>query len=138
MRKIKEEKVLLYNFIDEQFLQKVQDFFAAMHINTVVVKQNCHCQKVGYLLGLTGFSEVSTPDEKDFDFNHKVMIFHNIKSKRLDEVLAKLHNADIIISYKAVVTPLNRFWSLKRLCLTMYKEHGAFVDHKKKQEKNAQ
>lgn len=136
MRKIKNEEVLLYNFVEEQERQEVQQFFTALHINPIVVKQEDYCQKVGYLLGLTGFSVVEKNNEGDFDFSHKVMVFHNIKNKRLDDVLAKLHNASIATPYKAVVTPLNRFWSLKRLCLTMYKEHGAVIEQKKKQEKN--
>lgn len=136
MKNIKEEKVLLYNFTDKSYLEKVCSVFSLLHINTVVLKQEDSCQKIGYLLNLTGFTEAKDTSEDDFDFNHEVIIFYNIKNKRLDDVLSKLKNTDIIIPYKAVVTPLNRFWSLKRLCFTMQKEHSALIEQKEKQEKN--
>ncbi len=138
MKNIKEEKVLLYNFTDKSYLENVCKVFASLHIKTVILKETDFCQKIGYLLNLTGFTETQNTIEDDFDFNYEVLIFYNIKNKRLDDVLSKLKNADIIIPYKAVVTPLNRFWSLKRLCFNMQKEHSALIEQKEKQEKNEQ
>lgn len=136
MRKIKKEKVLLYNFNEAEKLKQAQDFFSSLHITIIVVKKDDFLQRVGYLLGLAGFAETLRADDENFDFSSQVMIFHNIKQKRLDEVLQKLRKAQISTPYKAVVTPLNRFWSLKRLCQTMYKEHGYFIEQEKKQAEN--
>lgn len=138
MRKIKEEKVLLYNFSEQENLQKVQDFFSGLHIKTIVTAQEDYYQKIGFLLGLTGFSASPKPEEDNFDFTNKVMVLHNIKGKRLDEILQKMRKNKISTPYKAVVTPLNRFWTLKRLCFNMYKEHGAMLEQQKKRAENAQ
>ncbi|WP_196590125.1 DUF3783 domain-containing protein [Pectinatus frisingensis] len=130
----KEARVLLYNFIDQNDLAKTCEFFTLHNIKQTIVDKADFNQKVGFLLNLKGFSGANNTGEEDFDFNHKVIIFHNINNKHLDEVLAKMKNADIISLYKAVVTPLNRFWTLKRLCITMQKEHGAMIELQKKRE----
>ena len=134
MNKRKEEKILMYNFSDEESLMQICSIFKALHIQVVILKPVDYCQKIGYLLKLPGFSAVEHDEDKDFDFNHEVLVFYNIKNKRLDEVLKKLRNADIEIIYKAVVTPLNRFWSLERLCLSIQKEHGYILEQKSKNE----
>ena len=67
--------------------------------------------------------------EDGFVFPQEVMIFYNIKGKRLDQVLLALKNADIVhVKFKAVVTPFNMLWTLRRLCETLQREHAATVN----------
>ncbi|WP_231036060.1 DUF3783 domain-containing protein [Pectinatus sottacetonis] len=127
----RQEKVLIYNFNEVSDEEKACDFFQSLHIKTIVLSPDAFCQKVGFLLGITGFSRVEKTNNANFYFCQKVIVFYNIKNKRLDEVLQKMRQANINIAYKAVVTPLNRFWSLQRLCLSMQKEHGFFLDKKR-------
>ena len=35
------------------------------------------------------------------------------------------------IRFKAVVTPFNTLWTLRRLCETMQREHGAMIEQEK-------
>ena len=57
------------------------------------------------------------------------MILHRIKGKRLDQVLAAMKAAGVPpIRYKAVVTPFNTLWTLRRLCETMKKEHAYMTE----------
>ena len=35
------------------------------------------------------------------------------------------------IAYKSVVTPVNKFWTLKRLCETMQREHAWMIAQEK-------
>ena len=55
-----------------------------------------------------------------------------IRNKRLDQVLEAFRTAAIPpVLYKAIVTPFNTLWTLKKLCLTIEKEHGMVTQAKK-------
>jgi len=123
-----EAKILLYSFKDEIQQEKIQKLLNKLQIKWEVLAAADSCQKIGYLVGSKGFKEAEQSDEP-FDFDHEVMVFYNIKGKRLDQVLLEMKAADINpIKFKAVVTPFNMFWSLRRLCETVYKEHAAMID----------
>lgn len=120
----REEKVLLYQFLDEERLQAARDVLRRLGIASEALPASCWAQKIGFLLGLKGYSAVSEPeDKKAFIFSHEVIILYNIQNRRLDQVLGALSTAIGRMRYKAVVTPMNRLWSLRRLCETMQKEH---------------
>lgn len=126
--KATEGKILLYSFKDEMQQEKIQKLLNRLQIKWEVLADTDSCQKIGYLVGSKGFKETKISDEP-FDFDHEVMVFYNIKGKRLDQVLLEMKAADIKpIKFKAVVTPFNMFWSLRRLCETVYKEHAAMID----------
>ena len=66
---------------------------------------------------------------------HEAAVFHNIKGKRLDQVLQALKDAGIAhIKFKAVTTPFNLHWTLARLCRTMHKEHAYMMERDKNSE----
>lgn len=120
----REEKVLLYQFLDEERLQAARDVLRRLGIASEVLPASCWAQKIGFLLGLKGYSAASElEDKKAFIFSHEVIILYNIQNRRLDQVLGALSTAIGRMRYKAVVTPMNRLWSLRRLCETMQKEH---------------
>lgn len=117
------EKVLLFQFSEER-KNAVKAVLKSLNIASHSLREDAFQHKIGYLLGLRGFGPTTFDHEAKFDFPHEVMIMHNIKSKRLDEVLKALREAGISIPYKAVVTPFNTLWTLERLCETMEKEHA--------------
>lgn len=117
------EKILLYQFSEER-LTAVKAVFKQMNIPTHVLRPDAFQHKIGYLLGLRGFGPTTFDKDAKFSFPHEVMVMHNIKKKRLDEVLQVLRDNDLKIPYKAVVTPFNTLWTLERLCETMEKEHA--------------
>ena len=60
--------------------------------------------------------------------------FHNIKGKKLDHILLEMKKAELPpIRFKAVVTPFNMLWTLRRLCETVQKEHGEMMEIRKRQ-----
>ena len=127
----KDEQVLFYQFSDMDKLTAIREVLDKLHIRSQLVPEAGYRQKVGYLLGLKGFSAVQPQDDDDFVFPHEVMILHNIKNKRLDMVLTAMGEAKIPpVRFKAVVTPFNTLWTLRRLCETMQKEHAAMVTGK--------
>lgn len=119
----KEEKVLLYNFKDKDEFTALKSLLENMKINVISVDDKAYQQKVGYLFGLKGFSE-NRSEEGDFAFNYELMMFHNFTKSRLDAVLKKMREQNLKVPVcKAVVTSFNRFWTLRRVCEAMEKEH---------------
>ena len=129
------EKVLLYQFRDASLLAQVQQILHELQISVQLLPEDAWVQKIGYLLGLRGFHQQELSDD-GFVFPHEVMLLHNIKNKRLDQVLAAFREAGIPhIKFKAVVTPFNTLWTLRRLCETMQKEHAAMAEQAGKEER---
>lgn len=130
----REEQVLLYQFQDGEKLEAIRKVLRELHVKSQVLSEDAHNQKVGYLLGMKGFRQKEEQGE-GFSFPHEVMVFHNIRGKRLDEVLGRMREAGIPpVVYKAVVTPFNTLWTLGRLCRTMEREHGATSPSDEKKE----
>ncbi|MGM9540643.1 DUF3783 domain-containing protein [Anaerovibrio sp.] len=123
----KSERVLLYQFTDEERREAVVALLQHMNIAVTVLPSDAWKEKIGFLLGSRGFA-ASRSEEGEFAFDHEVMIMQNIRNKRLDKLLAAWREAGLApVLYKAVVTPFNTLWTLRRLCQTMEKEHGAVV-----------
>lgn len=121
----KGERVLLYHFTDEERREAVAALLCRMNIAVTVLPESAWREKVGYLLGQKGFSPARETEE-EFVFAHEVMLMQNIRNKRLDKLLSAWKEAGLApVLYKAVVTPFNTLWTLRRLCQTMEKEHGA-------------
>ena len=126
------EKVLCYRFGDKGTLEKLQSVMKKLGVECRVLPDESWREKVGFLLGMGGYRPAPKEDGADpagFDFPDEVMILHHIKGKRLDQVLAAMKAAGVPpIRYKAVVTPFNTWWTLRRLCETMKKEHAYMTD----------
>jgi len=120
----KEEIALLYGFKNDENFDKIIEVLKKIHIRVKILKNEEYNEKVGYVLGEKGFKKSSEVLEKIPE--NELMIFQNIKGKRLDFVLDKLReNGCEIPKYKAIVTPFNIHWTLKKLYEQMKKEHGS-------------
>ena len=118
------EKVLCYRFDGETF-ETTRAALRKFGIECRALPEESWREKVGFLLGLRGFKPAPQDDATEFDFPEPVMVIDHIKGKRLDQLLAAMKEAEIPpIRYKAVVTPFNTLWTLRRLCETMKKEHA--------------
>ncbi len=117
------EQVFCYNFSDQEKLKAIETVMHKLSVSCKVLPEDSWREKVGFLLGIGGF-KAAEKDGQDFFFSDEVMIFHHIKGKQLDRVLSAMKEAGIPpVRYKAVVTPYNTMWTLRRLCETMKKEH---------------
>ncbi len=122
------ELVLLYQFHDEDRRRSIQRILSSLNIPCRVLPADSWKQRVGQLLGGKTFQSADASDES-FDFPHEVMILSQIKGKRLDQVLKAMKDAEVApVRYKAVVTPFNTLWTLRRLCETMQKEHAYMAE----------
>ena len=122
------EKVLCYRFDAETF-EAVRAVMRKLGVECRALPEESWREKVGFLLGLRGFKPAPQEDAPEFDFPEPVMVLGNIKGKRLDKVLEAMKTAGIPpIRYKAVATPFNTLWTLRRLCETMKKEHAFMAE----------
>ena len=125
----RQEQVLFYQFRDEETLAIACKTLHKLGVSTKILPPEAWREKVGYLLGAKGFQQAKAKADDNFTFPHEVMVLQNIRNKRLDEVLLALQNAGVPkVRFKAVVTPFNILWTLRRLCETMQKEHGALAE----------
>lgn len=125
----RKELVLLYQFPDDENFALLKKTLHKMGIETKELQGDAWREKVGYLLGMKGFRAAKPDPEETFDFPNEVMLMQNIRNKRLDAVLLALKEAGVPhIKFKAVVTPFNTFWTLKRVCENMQKEHAFMME----------
>lgn len=125
----RQEQVLFYQFRDEEILLTARKTLHKLGVTTKVIPPEAWREKVGYLLGVHGYQPAQVKADDNFVFPHEVMVLQNIRNKRLDEILLALQNAGVPhVRFKAVVTPFNILWTLRRLCETMQKEHGALAE----------
>lgn len=83
-------------------------------------------QKIGYLAGWKGFKRAQ--GDGGAPFGEEVLVLQGVQGKLLDEMLLQFEAAGISrIRLKAIVTPYNALWTLRRLCETIQKEHGAML-----------
>jgi len=124
------EIVLCYHFEDAEKLESVRAALRKLNIEIRVLPEESWREKVGFLLGMGGFAPAPFTEEKEpFHFPDEVMVLGHIKGKRLDQVLAALKTSGgSPIRYKAIVTPYNVHWTLRRLCETMKKEHAYMTE----------
>ena len=122
------EQVLCYRFTDGEKLRRIEAALRGLGIPCRVLPDESHIEKVGYLLGRGGFFKSSAEDAAPWEGIEEVMLIDGIKGKRLDSVLSALKSAGASVPYKAVITPYNTLWTLRRLCETMEKEHGYMAE----------
>lgn len=125
----RKELVLLYQFPEDDNFALLKKTLHKMGIETKELGADAWREKIGYLLGIKGFRPTKPEPEETFAFDHEVMIMQNIRNKRLDAVLLALKEAGVRhVKFKAVVTPFNTFWTLKRVCENMQKEHAFMME----------
>lgn len=123
----KDEIILLYGFKADENFEKILSVLKNVRIKTKILNDSDYSEKIGFLLGLKGFNKSSVDEENTIQ--NELMIFQNVKGKRLDFALDTLkENECKIPKFKSVVTPFNVHWTLKRLYETIKKEHSALND----------
>ena len=54
-----------------------------------------------------------------------LLLLCGLREKRLDKLLFELRREEAVVEYKAVLTPVNRTWTLRHLYLEMQREKAA-------------
>lgn len=63
-----------------------------------------------------------TSDEKDVP-SESLLVFCDLTQKHFDKMLFEIRQAGIHVDYKAVLTPVNRTWTVRKLYGELAREH---------------
>ncbi len=55
-----------------------------------------------------------------------LLVMCDLSDKRIDKLLFELRRSDVVLDYKAILTPTNRKWTVSQLLLEMHREKAAY------------
>lgn len=117
------EKIILYNveLETEEFIKKCA---ANMRIKTVVAAPDSYMETLESIASRNGAAKesVSGAEVAAPQSGGSLMLMCGLSDKHMDRLLAKLRQSAVRLDYKAVLTPTNAKWTLKRLMLEMERE----------------
>lgn len=109
-------KILMFGLDDKQ-TDLVKKISSALKIKAVPVDREMYDNTLGILAegrGIAGNSGGANYDT--------LIVFCEVSDKHLDRILARLKSEDAGIVYKAVMTPANGKWSIKKLYFELERE----------------
>ncbi len=127
--------VLLYNFTDKRRRNQVNTFCAMHGIRVRTVEKEQYGRPVITLADKEAealFAEIGEEDACDVrkekpegepaDFSEEMLVMCQIGG-RMNGLLSYLRREKVIVPLKAVLTPVNQFWSSVELYRELRKEH---------------
>ena len=97
-----------------------------LKVKIKLISEEMTGQKVGYIAGLDGYTEESSPEQYDIP-QEPVMIMQDFSSSQIDQLLAFFRNAGIPrIALKAMLTDHNKDWYFYELYKELKREHEYF------------
>ena len=106
------EKLLVFH-LDDNNLKKLKQITGALKVRVEEVPSS------DYLKPFSG----KVPAES-------LIVFCDFTEKKMDKLLASLRRDQVVIDYKAVLTPTNRKWNVMRTYLEMQAEKAAYRKNK--------
>lgn len=111
------EKLLIYGSTQREEIKKIA---SQMRIRTIEIapsqlNQTLHALSEGKISMLAAPFAGNAPQES-------VLIFCDIQEKHFDKILFTLRQKQITVDYKAVLTPINKDWTVMRLLLELGRE----------------
>ena len=116
------EKLLLIQITPEDAILNLAQ---RMHIRTVSVSPNDYQKSIGQLAGFPDQTATHTSDGTSLDGS--MLIFCDVKERHQNQILEKLRTMDVSITYKAILTPTNRHWTVFQLYDELHREHCAMA-----------
>lgn len=147
------EMVLYYNPAPAPYVAKLKGVLVRMGVRIKNISPNQVNQKVGYLAGMPGFTEMAADVKQDMTeteeapeahdppklqsaeeppasiellMNEEMLVMKNFTSRRIDELLINFRKAGVPkIPLKAVITDQNSQWTFYHLYEELKSEHAA-------------
>lgn len=116
------EKILLFQC---EYAEQIKQIAANLKIRTEVVEKEFFRETIASLEK----GKIEKPVEA-FTGNPpegSLLVFCNVTEKHFDRMLAEFKKKQISITYKAVMTPTNRTWSVLRLYLELEREKKSYL-----------
>lgn len=110
------EKIFLCNISDED-AAKLGRTASNMRIKVIQVEPRLYGNTLGDIV-----EGVADTKELSGDIKDSVMIFSGVTDKHMDKMLMAARTLQNKITYKAIVTPVNRHWNMAKLIFELEKE----------------
>lgn len=122
------EKLVLINLSDSEY-QKVKTIASRMKIATDRIPQEYLGCTLGQFADGTYKGKMEQPVSAEMQ--ESVILFCNLKDKRLDKMLFELRHGAVDVTYKAILTPTNQNWTLTALLRELRREQFAMLRSRK-------
>ena len=116
------EKLLLFALPDTFAVESIA---AQLHIRSAVISPEQFDIPVGALAGFVTTQPSDVPAAENMP-SEGMLLICGLNNSRLDRLLAELRRREIVIPYKAVLTPINADWTALQLVYELKREHEQF------------
>lgn len=104
------EKILLFQPEDAAAIRKIA---LPLKIRVKEIEVSSYGHTLGYLAGVTKEEEAAVYEGEALEGS--LMVFCNFTEKHFNTVLLKMRQNKVPMTYKAVMTPVNRTWTIPKL-----------------------
>ena len=118
------EQIILFQ-VPEADAVRIKRFAGTLHIRTRMAEPEEYRQTLGCLAGIT--THKSSERYEGTPPKESLLLFCNVSEKHLDELLARIRKENILLDYKAVLTPSNQNWNVLRMYGEMEKEKRLYT-----------
>lgn len=116
------ETILLFNFQNKQRLSNLKRVLLPFHIRLKEINKEDYLQPLGYLAGVKEMASIESIYSGQ-ELEDEMIIFANISSNNLDQILLTLRKNKLMIPYKAVLTATNQNWTTIECFNEIKREH---------------
>lgn len=116
------ETILLFNFQNKQKLSNLKRVLLPFRIRLKEINKEDYLQPLGYLAGVKEMASVESIYSGQ-ELEDEMIIFANISSNNLDQILLALRKNKLMIPYKAVLTATNQNWTTIECFNEIKREH---------------
>ena len=121
------EKLLVFH-LDDNNLKKLKQITGALKVRVEEVLSSDYLKPLEMIANKT-----TSPLIQPFSGKvpaESLIVFCDFTEKKMDKLLASLRRDQVVIDYKAVLTPTNRKWNVMRMYLEMQAEKTAYQKNK--------
>lgn len=113
------EKLLLIGLPDTAAIEKIAD---KLRIRTAIVLPEQYAQSIGSLAGYVSANVSRNVPAVETLPPEGILVMCELKNNRMDRLLEAFRKKELVIPYKAVLTPTNISWNVFQLSLELQRE----------------
>ena len=117
------EKLLIFHLTDTEY-QKLEQIARSLKIPCLRVPDTSYNHTIETLA--TGKTNPLTVPFTGKVPDESLLLMCDFSSQRMDKLLTEIRRKEIVIDYKAILTPTNKKWTVFQLMLEMYREKAAY------------
>ncbi|MGN0600291.1 MAG: DUF3783 domain-containing protein [Oscillospiraceae bacterium] len=110
------ERLIAYK--QQENLAALAQIADKLRIKLVIAEDDSADTPIGYFAGLNGFAK----SEKSCESKFGCLVLAGLSDSKINSVLSEIKKAHLSIPLKAILTPMNRSWSIKKLSAELAQE----------------